>query len=82
MGILALITGRPSTLGRMQVLISVRGRIDPRAIVLLEGFGIFFIFYVTLPPGIMPIAVSNKYIRNRKIQLLNRESNHDLSAVE
>jgi hypothetical protein len=31
--------GSPLPQGRFQVLISVRGRIDPRVIVLLEGLG-------------------------------------------
>jgi hypothetical protein len=35
----ALRAGRPLPLGRFLLLISVRGRIDPRATVQLEGLG-------------------------------------------
>jgi hypothetical protein len=35
----ALLSGRPLSPGRFLVLISVRGLVDPRAIVLLEGLG-------------------------------------------
>jgi hypothetical protein len=35
----ALISGRPLPPGRFLVLISVKGRVDPRAIVRVEGIG-------------------------------------------